>query len=150
MPIIAELTAKKFTGPEAKMSIASLSQGERDVLDQVREVLGWPSISSLAVKYYPAYPNRKWWLEAIRRVNRWAKRRNIVYFLKCLESIAQERLEAAFSGRPALNRLLHNKVNNKLGCINRLERKAARRDMAANSYVNEKYGGLVKINEGAF
>lgn len=121
MQIIAELITKKYTPGEANNAIASLSQGELDVLKQVRDTLGWPSIKSLAVKYYPAYPNRKWWLEASRRVNKWARKKNITYFLKCLQSIATEHLEAAFSGKGALNRLIHKVTNSSKTTINRLE-----------------------------
>jgi len=118
---ITEITSKKYSLKEAAIAIASLSQGEVDVLVQIKDALGWPSIKSLAVKYYPAFPNRKWWLEALRRVNKWARHKNIIYFLKSLQSIAQEHLQAAFSGKAALNRLIHstNKENTK--DINRLE-----------------------------
>lgn len=70
-----------------------LSQGERDVLNQVREALTWPTNLSLAYKYYPLYPHRKWWLEALRRAKRWARFVNIRYLLLALHSIKQEKDE---------------------------------------------------------
>lgn len=103
---IAVLTSKKYSLKDAEMSIASLSQGEIDVLDRVKDALGWHSIKSLAVKYYPACPCRKWWLEALRRSAKFARRTNIVYLLKCLESIQKEWREAAYSGKESLNRLI--------------------------------------------
>lgn len=69
----------------------SLSAGERDVLEAVREALTWASILSLAYKYYPLYPNRKWWLEALRRAQKWARFVNIRYLLLTLRSIKQEK-----------------------------------------------------------
>jgi hypothetical protein len=118
---LANITSIKYTGREAEMSIASLSQGEVDVLNQAREALGWPSIKSLAFKYYPAFPCRKWWLEALRRTQRLARRVNIVYLLKCLQSIQEEWQEVAFSGKPVLNRLIHKATNKVKSNTNRLE-----------------------------
>lgn len=110
-----------FSRSMGDSAVAALSQGERDILEQVAEVLGWRSLESLAIKYFPKFPNRKWWLEAKRRVLKYSNKRNIIYFLLCLQSIEKEWREAAFSGKPALNRLVYkydNKVNR---IVNRLE-----------------------------
>ena len=141
---IAELTTKKYTRTEGRDARGKLSQGEVDVLEQVRQVLGWPTTTSLAVKYFPLYPNRKWWLEAMRRVNHWARRKNIVYFLKCLSSIAQEHLAAAFSGREALNRLVHHTNNKGNKCTNRLESTAKGNGHKPDLYSMLKYPQLLK------
>ena len=121
MSSIEQLIKQKYDLLANQEKIDSLSQGELDVLEQVRDTLGWPSIKSLAIKYYPAFPNRKWWLEAQRRVNKWAHKKNILYFLKCLQSIAAERLEAAFNGRAALNRLIRKANSTNISIVNRLE-----------------------------
>jgi len=68
-----------------------LSQGEKAVLDQVREALTWPSLLSLAAKYYPLYPHRKWWLAALRRARHYARFVNIRYLLLTLRSIKLEK-----------------------------------------------------------
>lgn len=118
---LASLTTKKYTQREAELSIASLTQGEVDVLNQVRDALGWPSIKSLAVKYWPVFSCRKWWLEALRRTQRLARRVNILYILKCLQSIEKEWRELAFSGKEALNRLGHKANSRVKSGTNRLE-----------------------------
>lgn len=117
---VAELTGKKYRIEDGKKSIALLSQGERDVLEQVRATLGWPSIVSLAFKYYPAYHHRKWWLEALRRTLKWSHKKNIQYILKCLQSINDEWAEAAFNGKAALNRLIHHSKDDNTMGTNRL------------------------------
>ncbi|GAH98689.1 unnamed protein product [marine sediment metagenome] len=80
--------------PKDRMQPAtnSLSAGERDALEAVREALTWASILSLAYKYYPLYPNRKWWLEALRRAQKWARFVNIRYLLLTLRSIKREKM----------------------------------------------------------
>lgn len=135
---ITELTGKKYKTEEAKKSIALLSQGEKDVLEQVRDTLGWPSIVSLAFKYYPAFPHRKWWLEALRRTLKWSHKKNIIYLLKCLQSINAEWSEAAFNGRDGLNRLTHKRKYNNIGYINRLEG-----PMKLDSFIRRKYGSIL-------
>jgi len=135
---ITELIGKKYKIEEAKKSIALLSQGELDVLEQVRGTLGWPSIVSLAFKYYPAFPHRKWWLEALRRTLKWSHKKNIIYLLKCLQSINAEWSEAAFNGRDALNRLIHKPKYSIIGYTNRLER-----PMKTDSFIGRKYGSIL-------
>jgi hypothetical protein len=110
-----------FSRKDGDAAVASLSQGERDVLEQVAEVLGWRSLESLAVKYFPKFPNRKWWLEATRRVLKYSRSRNIVYFLLCLQSIEREALTLAFSGKQALNRLVYKANSKVVRSTNRLE-----------------------------
>lgn len=91
-------------------SVNALSQGEKDVLELAREQLGWVSITSLAHKYYPLYPTRQWWKRALERCSRQkvrTKTLNIVYLLLTLETIKTWALKAAFSGKEALNRLVH-------------------------------------------
>jgi len=68
-----------------------LSNGERDLLEGVREAIGWSSILSLAYKYYPLYPHRRWWKEAARRTKKYARYFNIRYLLLTLRTIKQEK-----------------------------------------------------------
>jgi len=68
-----------------------LSQGEKDVLGQVRAALTWSTVLSLAYKYYPLYPHRKWWLAALRRAQKYARFVNIRYLLLTLRSIRLEK-----------------------------------------------------------
>jgi len=144
MQSIAELTQKRYNIEEAKKSRASLSQGEIDVLEQARVALGWPSILSLAFKYYPAFPNRKWWLEALRRGHKWARRMNITYLLKALQSISEEALNLAFSGKAALNRLVHLNNHGSNKYANRLEPEAPDNNSEPDLYIIRKYGHLVR------
>jgi hypothetical protein len=74
-----------------RKSTDMLSNGEKDVLNMVRDALTWPTSLSLAYKYYPLYPHRKWWLEALRRAQKWARFVNIRYLLMALRSIKQEK-----------------------------------------------------------
>lgn len=79
--------------PVLKMREAAdkLDNGEKDVLNEVREALSWPTVLSLAYKYYSLYPHRKWWLEALRRAQKWARFVNIRYLLLTLRSIKLEK-----------------------------------------------------------
>lgn len=79
--------------PADRMRAAAdgLGQGEKDVLDQVREALSWSTVLSLAYKYYPLYPHRKWWLTALRRAQKYARFVNIRYLLMTLRSIMLEK-----------------------------------------------------------
>ena len=112
---------KAFSRAAGDAAVAALSQGEKDVLWPVAEILGWKSLESLAVKYFPKFPNRKWWLEAKRRTLKYSKLRNITYFLLCLQSIEKEWRDKAFSGKEALNRLIHKANNTNISTVNRLE-----------------------------
>jgi len=134
-----------FSRKAGDAAVAALSQGEKDVLWQVANVLGWRSLESLAVKYFPKFPNRKWWLRAKQRVLKYARSRNIVYFLLCLQSIQREWRKAAFSGKEALNRLIRNTNNNFNTYINRLADKASDNDSKPDKYIALKYPGLVRV-----
>jgi len=84
---------RNYRVPKDRMQPAtnSLSSGERNVLETVREALTWPTILSLSYKYYPLYPHRKWWLEALRRAQKWARFVNIRYLLLTLRTIKREK-----------------------------------------------------------
>ena len=103
MSSIDALVSHRYKAAEAEEAIEALSQGERDILERVREALGWPSIKSLVVKYFPHFKHRKWWSEAIRRTSKYARRFNIRYLLRCLESIKDEWQQSAYT--PKGNRL---------------------------------------------
>lgn len=79
--------------PTDRMRAAAdgLNQGEKDVLNQVREALSWSTVLSLAYKYYPLYPHRKWWINALRRAQRYARFVNIRYLLLTLRTIKAEK-----------------------------------------------------------
>jgi len=113
----------KYTRTQGHNSLKALSQGEADVLHMAREQLGWPTITSLAYKYYPLYPNRQWWKRALERCSHHkirTKTLNIVYLLLTLETIKGWALKAAFSGKEALNRLVHTTNSTVHKCTNRL------------------------------
>jgi len=90
-------------------SVDTLSQGELDILEAARVELGWPSVISLAHKYYPLYPHRKCWQRALEKC-RLKKLRtrtlNIKYLLLAVISQVKYSLQANFSGRGSLNRLV--------------------------------------------
>lgn len=82
--------------PTDRMRLAAdgLSQGEKDVLDLVRQSLTWSTVLSLAYKYYPLYPHRKWWLAALQRARQYARFVNIRYLLMTLRTIMLEKAAA--------------------------------------------------------
>jgi len=84
-------TSVRIPADRMRRAADELSQGEKAVLDQVREALTWPSLLSLAAKYYPLYPHRKWWLAALRRARHYARFVNIRYLLLTLRSIRLEK-----------------------------------------------------------
>jgi len=133
-----------FSRKTGDAAVAALSQGETDVLEQVAEILGWRSLESLAVKYFPKFPNRKWWLEARRRVLKYSRTRSITYFLLCLQTIQQEWRKAAFSGKEALNRLVHKANSKGTEGINRLVHEANKETNKPDRYIMLKYPHLVK------
>lgn len=105
----------QYSRRDGHRSLDKLSQGEVDILNLAREALGWPSITSLAHKYYPLYPDRKWWKRALERCARQKVRTvtlNIVYLLHALATIKAMAVKAAFSGNGVLNRLVQS-TNNK-------------------------------------
>lgn len=107
----------------APPALHRLSQGEKDQLEEARQRLGWPTILSLAVKYYPLYPCHKWWQRALIRCSYHKVRTatlNISYLLLTLETIKKWGLLAAYqSTKRAVNRLTQS-VNKKETGDNRL------------------------------
>lgn len=117
---VQEALHNQYSRKAGHQSLSKLTQGETDVLHQAREVLGWPTITSLAHKYYQLYPNRQWWKRALERCARQKVRTvtlNITYLLLALETVKAMALKAAFSGKEVLNRLVHS-TNNSIdrGC----------------------------------
>ena len=102
---IMSLTARQYTAEESRIATEALSPEGVVVLDQVRAALGWPSIKSLATKYYAAFPYYDRWQTALRRTLFYSRRPNIAYLLKTLESIGLELERKAYSGRQSLSRL---------------------------------------------
>ena len=101
----------QYSRGKGKDSTLALSQGERDVLELARQKLGWPTITSLAHKYFPLYPHRKAWARALARCNRQRLRTctlNIKYLLLTVLTEINKSLEAGYSGAKALNRLVHH------------------------------------------
>jgi len=134
-----------FSRKEGDAAVAALSQGEQDVLGQVAEVLGWRSLESLAVKYFPKFPNRKMWLEAMRRVSKYSRLRNITYFLLCLQTIEKEFRAAALASKEGFNRLVYNTNNRFNKGTNRLVPQANDGGGTADKYIILKYPGLVRV-----
>mgnify|MGYP001565121889 CR=1 FL=1 len=89
----------------------ALSQGERDVLEMARELLGWVSITSLAYKYWPLYPDRKLWQRAVERCRRHKPRYKthpIQYLLLTIATVKAWWQKAAFSSKEDPNRIVHS------------------------------------------
>ena len=84
-------TMARIPADRMRAAADGLSQGEKDVLDLVRQSLTWPTALSLAFKYYPLYPHRKWWLAALQRARQYARFVNIRYLLMTLRSIMLEK-----------------------------------------------------------
>lgn len=113
-PQVQEALHSQYSRRDGHRSLSKLHQGEADILYMVAEALSWPTITSLAHKYYPLYPNHKWWKRALSICNRQrirTKTLNIVYLLRTVASVKAEALKAAFSGRDGLNRLVHPSTN---------------------------------------
>lgn len=146
-PALDALVSQKYDKGQSALAMEQLSQGEREVLEKVREALGWPSIKSLAVKYFPAYRNRKWWAEALRRTlhyaAKWNRRRliNIRYIMRTLASIAQAALQAPNRLSPSTTEE-SNPVSNRWD--NRLSRKARAKLRGAARYMGGRYGHIVQ------
>jgi len=122
-PQAQEALHTQYSRKEGHQSLSKLSQGETDVLHLARESLGWPTITSLAHKYYPLYPNRQWWKRALERCGHQKVRTvtlNIKYLLLALATVKAMALKAAFSGKDVLNRLVHSTNNSVLKGSNRL------------------------------
>jgi len=134
-----------FSRKTGDAAVDALSQGEQDVLERVAEILGWRSLESLAVKYFPKFPNRKMWLEAMRRVSKYSRLRNITYFLLCLQTIEKEFRAAALASKEGFNRLVHNTNNRFNKGTNRLVPQASNSGGTTDKYVILKYPGLVRV-----
>lgn len=118
-----EALRTEYTRRDGHKSLDALSQGETDVLNRAREALGWPTLTSLAHKYYKLYPDRKWWQRALERCARQTIRTttlNIVYLLHALETVKAMAMKAAFSGKGVLNRLVHSTNSSLFKETNRL------------------------------
>ncbi len=103
--VIATIIAQKYTLKDAEIASERLSPGEKAVLQEVAAELGWPSIKSLVVKYFPVCPRHDLWQTALHRMRHRARRTNIRYLLKTLQSIMEELKGKAYSGRESRNRL---------------------------------------------
>ncbi len=102
---ISTIIARQYTSKESQPAMARLSPAEVAVLEEVAAELGWPSIKSLVVKYFPVCPRHDLWQTALHRMRHRARRTNIRYLLKTLQSIMEELKGKAYSGRESLNRL---------------------------------------------
>ena len=145
---VAKSTYPRYKGVRAAEALA---QGEVDILEMVRQALGWPSIYSLAYKWYPLYPHRHCWKRALARCQTQKLRTatlNIKYLLLAVITEVKRSLSKAFSGRDALNRLLQSTRNTNNKERNRL---ADRKDSLTlpkaqddpDKYIKGKYGHMV-------
>lgn len=148
-PQALEVLHSQYSRKDGHQSLIKLSQGETDVLHLAREALGWPTITSLAHKYYPLYPNRQWWKRSLERCGHQKVRTvtlNIKYLLLALATVKAMALKAAFSGKEALNRLVHSTNNSVLKGSNRLVPQGGivnirRQDQGINPFL-QKIGSL--------
>lgn len=137
---------------QGQAAVEALSNGERDVLEAARVALGWPSIVSLAYKYYPLYPHSSCWKRALYECS---KRKimtatlNIRYLLLAVISQVQQSLEKSYSStRQAVNRLTHPFKDNTIE-VNRLTHPGEVKRPEAppvdpDKYIKGKYGHLVR------
>lgn len=105
---VLEALKAEYGRAAPRKALAKLSQGEIDVLEDCRRELGWPTISSLAVKYYPLYPYHKLWARALSHCRLYKVRTatlNIKYLLLAVITQVRYSLEAQHSGGPPANRL---------------------------------------------
>lgn len=140
------LAAMRYPHQRGVDAVAALAQGERDILEEVRERLQWPSILSLTYKWYPLYPYRQCWKRALEKCSGQKLRTrtlNLKYLLLAVITQVRYSLAAKFSGRTSLNRLLHPNNNSRGERSNRL--------LHHQSLLNPKPGGyqeLVLIRQG--
>lgn len=104
----------RYRHADGVRAVADMATGERDTLEEARRQLGWPSILSLAVKWYPICPSRTVWKRALEkcRLDRITSARhtatlNLKYLLLAVLTKAQESLKASYGA----NRLLHSSNN---------------------------------------
>ncbi len=113
--VIARISEKYERGA-GRASVAKLSQGEIDILDDCRQALGWRYLTSLAHKYYPLYPERHCWKRALAicmryRESWYTKSLNIFYLLKAVAQQVSESLERNFSGSLDAIRIVSKDTN---------------------------------------
>jgi len=122
---VLEALSAKYDRADGAASVAALAQGEIDILRDCQTAIGWKTITSLAHKYYPLYPNRELWKRALARCRMQKIRTatlNIRYLLLAVISQVQESLAGAFAGRSSPNRLVSIHTYNNSAEGNRLER----------------------------
>lgn len=146
-----ELVALRYRHHQGVAAVATLAAGEIDILEQVRQSLGWRSIYSLAYKWYPLYPYRKCWKRALEkcqqeRISSKLRTRtlNLKYLLLAVITKVQESLRASYG----YNRLTHLlKGNNKEGTYRLTQPYEVKRPRFAppdpDKYIKGKYGHMV-------
>jgi len=120
-----EALSRQYSRSEARKSQDAICQADIDILEECRQSLHWPTITSLSVKYYPLYPYRRCWKRALSKCRRASIRTatlNIKYLLLTVISCVQESLAGSFNGPGALNRLVHTTNNIYKKGTNRLAR----------------------------
>lgn len=139
-PNYKELVELRYRRSKGVAAAEALAQGERDILELVRQALGWNSIYSLAYKWYPLYPYRHDWKRALEKCSQQklkTRTLNLKYLLLAVITQVKLSLMRAFSGKASLNRLLHrNNTNNSNGSY---------RLTHPNKYLNPKPGGYQEI-----
>lgn len=104
-----DLVKLTYTRTQGRKAVSDLAQGERDVLEMARAELGWPSITSLAYKWYPVARSRKCWQRAVERCRLQKVRTrtlNLKYLLLTVLSEVNLSLLKSYSGSEALTRYL--------------------------------------------
>lgn len=108
-PADLEAFGGKYSRTEARHALDDQPQGVVDILETCREALGWPTITSLLLKYYPLYPHRGCWRRALARCKLQEVRTrtlNIRYLLLAVITQALQALEDAADNFSLTNRLL--------------------------------------------
>ncbi len=108
-PAAIEAMAAKYSRTEARHALDDLDQGVLDILETCRVALGWPTITSLAAKYYPLYPHRKCWKRALAKCKLQQIRTvtlNIRYLLLAVICQVRQSIKASTAGESVTNRLL--------------------------------------------
>lgn len=115
----AQLVQWRYTPREGREALEKLDQGELDVLETCREALGWPTITSLATKWYPLYPSRKAWYYALLHCRRFVgaghlrtRTLNLKYLLLAVITHFQEQLHLIYD-RIRIPSILPNSIYSK-------------------------------------
>jgi len=148
---VLEALETKYRRHTAVNKLADLKQGDRDVLEEARRQLGWPSLLSLSLKYFSLYPYRHAWRRALEKCSHQKFRTatlNIKYLLQAVITQVNESLARSYSGKEVLNRLLHPKKNSIEVGSNRLVQqveviKPAAPQPDPDRYLNQKYAHMV-------